>query len=196
MRCPKILFWDIFCFSLLVEALSKPELIELLTAAKAHRTRDWLMILVAYCHGLRASEVIAIAKDDLKGESLNVARLKGSNPTRQALHVDENPLLNECEALIAYARNLSGKQRLFPCTRKTFQRIVARHAETAGLPPERRHPHMLKHTLGAEIYDKTKDLRLVRVRLGHKRESSSLIYAGRIAEKIADVEVDALLGSR
>jgi type 1 fimbriae regulatory protein FimB len=179
-----------------MEALSKPELIALLQAAKTHKTRDWLMILVAYSHGLRASEVIAITKDDLKGESLEIARLKGSNHTRQTLHVDKDPLLNERESLIAFARNLHGKQRLFPYTRKTFQRIVERHAKTAGLPSERRHPHMLKHTCGAEIYDKTKDLRLVRMRLGHKRESSSLIYSGRIAEKVADAQIDALLGSQ
>jgi integrase len=179
-----------------VEALSKPELIALLTAARAHKTRDWLMILVAYCHGLRASEVIAIQRDHIKGTMFEVDRLKGSNHSRQSLHVDENPLLNERKGLIDFIRNLHGNQRLFPLTRRQFGRIVERHAKSAGLPEEKRHPHMLKHTLGAEIYDKTKDLRLVRMRLGHKRESSSLIYAGRIAEQVADAQVEALLGSR
>ena len=35
--------------------LSKEQLASLLTAARAHSERDWLMILVAYNHGLRAS---------------------------------------------------------------------------------------------------------------------------------------------
>jgi len=180
---------------LLLEALSKPELLQVLSAARAHRERDFLMILVAYCHGLRASEVVAITKDDLKSENIEVARLKGSNHTRQSLHADKNPLLNERAALLAFAQNLHGKQRLFPLSRRQFGRIVARHAKTAGLPIERRHPHMLKHTLGAEIYDKTKDLRLVRMRLGHKRKSSSLMYSGRVEEGIADAQVESLLGS-
>ena len=153
------------------------------------------MILVAYSHGLRASEVVAITKDDLKGASLEVARLKGSNLTRQSLHADANPLLNERQALIDFARNLQGNQKLFPLTRRQFGRIVARHAAAAGLPAHRRHPHMLKHTMGAEIYEKSKDLRLVRMRLGHKRESSSLIYSGRVEERAADAQVEALLGS-
>ena len=151
------------------------------------------MILMAYTHGLRASEVIAIRKDDIKDGCLEVRRLKGSNATKQSLHQDENPLLNEREAVFAFALNLTGKQRLFPITRRQFGRIVSRHAETAGLPENKRHPHMLKHTMGAEIYNKSKDLRLVRMRLGHKRESSSLIYSGRVAEQAADVQVEALL---
>jgi|SRR5208337_445330 len=178
-----------------MEALSKPELLAILSAARAHSERDFLMILIAYCHGLRASEVIAIVKDDLKSGHLQVQRLKRSNATNQSLHADENPLLNERQALFDFVRFLRGNQKLFPLTRRQFGRIVARHAETAGLPKEKRHPHMLKHTMGAEIYEKSKDLRLVRMRLGHKRESSSLMYAGRVAEQVADTQVEALLKS-
>jgi integrase len=68
-----------------VEALSKPELIALLTAAKAHKTRDWLMILVAYCHGLRASEVIALQADAVKDGHLTVARLSRATMTQLKL---------------------------------------------------------------------------------------------------------------
>lgn len=176
-----------------MEALIKAELLSLLGAARAHSERDFLMILVAYCHGLRASEVVAIVKDDLKSGHLKVQRLKRSNATNQSLHADENPLLNERKALFDFALKMRGNQKLFPLTRRQFGRIVARHAEAAGLPKEKRHPHMLKHTMGAEIYEKSKDLRLVRMRLGHKRESSSLIYSGRVAEQAADAQVEALL---
>lgn len=157
-------------------------------------TRNWLMILVAYSHGLRASEVVAITRDDIKGEELSTARLKGSRETRQSLHADENPLLNERHALIDFARNLAPNQKLFPLSRRQFGRIVARHAEEAGLPAHRRHPHMLKHTMGAEIYNKTHDLRLVQMRLGHRRASSSLIYSGRVEEQAADAQVELLMG--
>jgi type 1 fimbriae regulatory protein FimB len=176
-----------------LEALSKPELLALLKTAKAHSTRNWLMILVAYTHGLRASEVIGITRDAIKGEHLYTRRLKGSNETTQTLHRDENPLLDEREALFAFARNVQRNQRLFPITRRQFGRIVARHAEEAGLPPHLRHPHMLKHTMGAAIYNDSHDLRLVRLRLGHKREGSSLIYSGRVEEQAADDQVESLL---
>ncbi len=179
-----------------MQALSNAELLSLLAAARAHSERDFLMILVAYCHGLRASEVVSIVRDDIKDGRLEVRRLKGSEHTEQSLHQDQNPLLNERQALFDFASNFEGNQKLFPLTRRQFGRIVSRHAITVGLPEHKRHPHMLKHTMGAEIYEKTKDLRLVRMRLGHKRESSSLIYAGRVAERAADAQVESLIGSR
>ena len=178
-----------------MEALSKLELLAVLAAARAHSERDFLMILVAYCHGLRASELVSIVKDDIKGDALQVRRLKGSNETTQSLHRDDNPLLNEREALLDFVRNLPSDQKLFSLSRRQFGRIVARHAESAGLPKHKRFPHMLKHTMGAEIYNKSKDLRLVRMRLGHKRESSSLIYSWRVAEQVADAQVEALIAS-
>ena len=180
---------------MLLQALSKPELLALLSAARQHSERDFLMILVAYSHGLRASEVIAIERDDIKDGHLDVQRLKRSMRTNQALPKHENPLLNERFALFAFLRDFKGKQRLFPITRRQFGRIVRRHAETAGLPEHKRHPHMLKHTIGTEIYEKSKDLRLVRGHLGHARESSSLIYSGRLDGQRVDREVQALLSS-
>ena len=56
---------------------------------------------------------------------------------------------------------------------------------------------MLKHTMGAEMIRQNKRLAACQdPRLGHKRESSSLIYAGRVAERAADAQVESLIGSR
>ena len=176
-----------------MEALSKAELLALLAAARQVRERDFLMILVAYCHGLRASEVIAIKKHDIKDGCLEVQRLKHSERTLQPLPEHENPFLNERQALIAYAEKAMSDDRLFPITRRQFGRIVHQHAVAVGLPEHKRHPHMLKHTIGTEIYDKTKDLRLVKSHLGHARESSSLIYSGRATEIESEKLVQALM---
>lgn len=151
------------------------------------------MILTAYSHALRASEVVAIQRDDIKDGCLDVQRLKGSRRTNQPLLEHANPLLNERQALIAFTLQMRPKQKVFPVTRRQFGRIVARHAETVGLPAHKRKPHMLKHTMGTEIYDKTKDLKLLQNHLGHVRESSSLIYARRVADAAAATEVQALV---
>lgn len=71
-------------YSLNLEALSKDELLGLLGSAHTVRRRDWLMLLAAYHHGLRVSEVIAIQRDDIADGSLTV-RLKGSKATKQPL---------------------------------------------------------------------------------------------------------------
>src|SRR5579871_4453899 len=67
--------------------LSPAELLTVLKIARAKSTRDHAMILLAYRHGLRASEVCGLRMGDvdLKAGAVTVARLKGSMLTVQPL---------------------------------------------------------------------------------------------------------------
>jgi integrase/recombinase XerD len=172
-----------------VEALSKLELLALLSTARAAKSRDWLMILVAYSHGLRASEVVSLQADAVKDGHLTVARLKGSLKTTQPLVSDENPLLDECSVLFAYARSLHGKQRLFPITRQHFWRLVQRYAEAAEIPARKRHPHILKHTIALQTIHSA-GIENVRQYLGHKSIASTGAYL-----KKTDGEASAAIGA-
>jgi len=65
------------------------------------------MILLAYRHGLRASEVcgIKLADVDLKAGSISIRRLKGSLHTIQPIYQHRGqPLLDEAAALRAWLR--------------------------------------------------------------------------------------------
>src|ERR1700688_5059853 len=78
--------------------LSPEEVLAVLNAARAHSVRDWAMVLVAYRHGLRASEVCGLKLSDmnLKDQTIRVARLKGSMLTTQPLMPHRGqPLLDE-----------------------------------------------------------------------------------------------------
>src|SRR5215469_9654752 len=97
-----------------MEALSRAEFLRLLSVAKQRNQRDWLMILVHFWHGLRNSEVRAIKADDIEIWHLNITRLKGSESGVQALVEHSNPLLNERQALLDFARRLGRNQKLFP----------------------------------------------------------------------------------
>jgi integrase len=68
--------------------LSTEEILNVLKVARARSTRDWAMILLAYRHGLRASEVcgLRLGDVDLKAGSVTIARLKGSMLTTQPLY--------------------------------------------------------------------------------------------------------------
>src|SRR5208283_3241072 len=87
--------------------LTPQETLELLKVARNHSVRDWAMILLAYRHGLRASEVcgIKLADIDLKAGSISIRRLKGSLHTIQPLYQHRGqPLLDETAALRAWLR--------------------------------------------------------------------------------------------
>src|ERR1700674_1075073 len=81
--------------------LTPDETLTVLKAARERSTRDWAMILLAYRHGLRASEVcgIKLADLDLKGGSISIKRLKGSLHTVQPIYQHRaQPLLDETAA--------------------------------------------------------------------------------------------------
>ena len=177
-----------------MEALSKTELIALLEAAKAHKTRNYLMILVAYSHGLRASEVTALQADAVKDGHLTVARLKGSLRTVQPLVSDENPLLDEATTLFAYAREFKARERLFPVGRVQFWRLVQRYAKAAGIPQRKRHPHILKHTIALQTIH-IAGIENVRQYLGHKSMSSTGAYLKKSDAEASQAISRALKGS-
>jgi integrase len=151
-----------------LEALSKPELLALLGAARAHSERNWLMILTAFSHGLRASEVVALQTDAIADGHITVRRLKGSLATTQPLLSDLNPLLDERAGLFAFMRNLHGNQKLFPVCRQHFWRLVQRYASEA------RHPGAQAPPARFETHDRrckllgTAGIENVRQYLGHK----------------------------
>lgn len=157
------------------QSLSREQLLAILAAAKAKRERDWLMILVAFAHGLRATEVVQLTRDSFDGGYITVERLKGSNRTTQPLLENGDALLNEREAVFAFTRNLHGKQRLFPVTRVRFWQLIQEYGERAGIPKHLRHPHILKHSIAMQMIG-TAGIENTRQYLGHKSISSTGEY--------------------
>src|ERR1700722_18557891 len=127
--------------------LEPSEVLAVLRAAKAKGAREWAMIVVAYKHGMRASEVCNLRLDDvdMKNGSIVVQRLKGSLRTTQAVteHRGE-PLLNEFKALREWLRERrnDGSDYLFTSQkggrldRTQFFRVFQAIATAAGLPAE------------------------------------------------------------
>lgn len=133
------------------------------------------MILVAYWHGLRASEVVQITRDDIQDGYLAVSRLKGSNRTTQPLVEHPDALLNERAAMFDYMVGMHGNQKLFPISRQQFWRLFQQYCERAAIPAHLRHPHILKHSIGMHTIDSA-GIQNVRQYLGHKSISSTGAY--------------------
>lgn len=147
------------------------------------------MILVAYSHGLRASEVVQLQTDAIRDGHISVRRLKGSLATTQPLITDADPLFNERAGLFAFVDSLHGKQRLFRITRQHFWRLMQRYAKAAGIPERKRHPHVLKHTIAMQVI-KPAGIENTRQYLGHKSMASTGAYL-----KVTDAEASAAIAS-
>ena len=184
--------------------LTPDELLAVLKAAKARSARDWAMVLLTYRHGLRASEVcnLKLTDVDLKASSISIRRLKGSLHTVQPLYQHRGqPLLDEVGALRAWRRErrADGSDFLFTSQkggrldRTQFFRIFRACAEAAGLPSEKRHPHVLKHTLASHLVAANVNLALVRQCLGHKTIGSTMQYVGVSDGQAAEAAQKAMM---
>lgn len=128
-----------------MEHLTKDELHNLLTVARAASEHDYVMILTAYAHGLRASEVCGLTAEQVRNGFLSVQRLKGSLHTVQPLVHSDDPLLDERAALTAWMQGKTG--RLFSIGRKMFCVLFQKYVALAGIPAHKQHPHSLKHSV-------------------------------------------------
>jgi site-specific recombinase XerD len=186
-----------------MEHLTPSEIQRVMRTAKARSTRDWAMVLLAYRHGLRASEVCGLKMSDLdiKNESVTLRRLKGSLKTVQPLYRHRGqPLLDEVHAMKAWLRERADDGSNFVFTsqkggrldRTQFFRIFQSIAVEAGLPAEKRHPHCLKHSLGTHLVQRNTNLALVKQALGHKSISSTLRYTSVTDSQAARAVTEAL----
>jgi type 1 fimbriae regulatory protein FimB len=173
-----------------MQHLTRNELLALLKAAKAESERDWLMILVAFHHGLRASEVTGIKRTAVRDGHITVQRLKGSLKTVQPLVSHDNPLLSEREALEQAVSGVPAKAKVFDLSRVQFWRLMQQHGKTAGIPAHKLHPHVLKHSR-AMLAIQEAGIENVRQYLGHKSIASTGAYL-RVNDEQASAAVQAV----
>jgi len=172
-----------------LDHLSRQEVYQLLTVARAESERDWLLILVTYWHGLRASEAVQLRPTDVRDGYLRVRRLKGSLPTTQALLEDADPLLNEAAALREYRPQ---GLRPFNLARVEFYRRFHRYCLKAGIPAHKAHPHSLKHSIAMHSLRSGVGIDHVRQYLGHKHLNSTGAYLRVGDEEASRAVVSAL----
>lgn len=184
--------------------LEPDEVLSVLRKAKARGAREWAMILVAYKHGMRASEVCNLRLDDIdmKNGSIVVERLKGSLCTTQAVteHRGE-PLLNELKALRQWLRQRphDGSDYLFTSQkggrldRSQFFRLFRTIADQAGMPAEKQHPHVLKHSIASHLVSANVNLALVKQQLGHKSIGSTIRYVAMSDQQASKATAIALM---
>lgn len=146
-----------------------------------HGVRDHLMMLMAYRHGLRVSELIDIRLKDLDLETarLYVRRKKGSLSTHQPIEGDELRAVRAWLREREQHRNARSTYLFLsergPMTRQAVNYLVDQIGQRAKLRFHV-HPHMLRHSTGYYLANRGYDTRLVQDYLGHKNIAHTVRY--------------------
>jgi integrase len=147
----------------------------LLAAAKAHRERDWLLILVCFWHGLRASELVSFQKDAIANGYLTIQRPDGSDRLRHMLVEHPEPLLDEKAALVEFAQHAEPGMPVFSVCRRRVDQLMKYYCSLVGIPAELAHAHTLRHTV-ARLSIESAGVEHARRWLGHKSMGSIYEY--------------------
>ena len=169
------------------EYLTEAEVQRLLKATRGNRWghRDATMILVAYRHGLRASELTDLRWDqiDFATATLHVRRVKRGTPSTHPMLGDElrwlRRLHREQEPKSAFVFT---SERVSPFSTAGFARMVERAGVGAGLG-FKAHPHMLRHACGFALASKGHDTRALQAYLGHRNIQHTVRYTELAPER-------------
>jgi integrase len=160
------------------EHLTEREVEALIAAAKGNRwgQRDATMLLIAFRHGLRASEVCGLQWSDVEFETgnLHLRRAKGGATATHPLLGDEiralRVLKREAKSPFIFV-----SERGAPFSVSGLAKMIERAGVEAKIPfPV--HMHMLRHSTGIALANKGIDTRTLQAYLGHRSIQSTVRY--------------------
>ena len=162
------------------EHLTADEVERLIAAAGKvgrHGHRDATLLMIAYRHGLRVSELTALRWDqiDMKAGLLHVRRMKNGTPSTHPLRGPEIRALRRMRRENKGAVYVFMSERGAPVTGSTVRKMIQRAGGMAGLGSAV-HPHMLRHSTGFKLANDGQDTRAIQHYLGHRNIANTVRY--------------------
>lgn len=175
--------------SIIPSAYSRDEVSKLLASVdrgNATGKRDYAMLLIAACLGLRISDICALKFENIDWEnnSIEITQLKTGKLVIFPLTAEIGNALID---YIKYGRPKSADRVVFlrhispinPIHPSSFHCMIYRYFLSAGIniPKEKKHgPHAIRHSLATALMEDNVPLPVISEVLGHANTNSTKIY--------------------
>ena len=156
-----------------------------------HRDRDELMVLVAFHHGLRVSELLNIKWQHIRlnDHQISIKRLKNGND-------GQHPINNKRELMLfrrthkAMSNPTSGyvflNERKNAVSVSGFQKMFNKFTEQAlGV---KFNAHALRHSCGTDMIERGYDVRQVQNYMGHRNIQNTTVYLHESSKQFDNIE--------
>jgi len=172
------------------EYLTEGEIDSLMAAAGNGRNpgRDRLLILVAFRHALRVSELVDLRwqQIDLDTATVHIRRAKNGTPGIHGLQGDEMRLLRALRREHPHADFVFLSERKAPLSVDGAQKLIERLGESAELPFPI-HAHMLRHAAGYALAARGIDTRTLQAFMGHRSIANTVVYTSVADKRIRNI---------
>lgn len=176
------------------EHLFPQEVSVMIQAAKTigrHGLRDSTLILMAYRHGLRVSELVNLRWEqiDFTSATIYINRLKHGISSTHPLRGVELRALRQLQRQYPHSSYLFVSEYKTVMAAATARGIIERAGLVAGLPLSV-HPHMLRHACGFYLASRGFDTRSIQAYLGHKNIQHTVRYTEISPKRFQDFWMD------
>ena len=162
------------------EYLTPAEMEQLIAAAAPGRDRT--LITVAYVHGLRLAEIVALRWDqiDLAGQQIHITRVKRGTPAIHPIPPGESRMLHALRRIRKSEFVFSSRQS-DQLSRSAVQLIFRKAGENSTCTgtetaPVQVHAHMARHACGYRLANQGIDTRTIQAYLGHRSIQTTVKY--------------------
>lgn len=154
--------------------------------------RDLAMFHIAYYCGLRASEVGKITLADYNAQYGEIRTKRGKGSVWNTIQLDKKRKLildrylknYVCKGLKQHRLyNITGEyQPIFktkfwkPMNTRAFEIIFYKYISQTNIPQDKRHPHILKHSIAVHLADSGADIKDIKRWLGHRNVKNTEVY--------------------
>ena len=172
------------------EYLTEAEIDKLVAAAGESRNpiRDRLLILMAFRHALRVSELVGLRWQQihLDTATIHITRAKNGTPGNHGLQGDELRLLRALRREHPHSDFVFLSERKAPLSVDGAQKLIERFGEAAKLPFPI-HAHMLRHAAGYALAARGIDTRTLQAFMGHRSIANTVIYTAVADKRIRNI---------
>ena len=160
-----------------VTYLTQDELRSLFAVIKDKR--DKALFRLSYHHGLRASEVSLLQREDIQSKQgrIYIHRVKGSISKAYPIQPED---LRQIRAYLRTRKDTSPylfiSRRGMPLERRSYWDLMQKYGKLTDIPKAKWRFHALRHSIAVHLLDAGADVAFVQDRLGHANIQNTMIY--------------------